>query len=322
MFKKYNSIENTYNKKIIEKICNEGYDNEEWIAMEKVHGGNFSVVVSDDSVLYCRRTDVLKDDENFFDYQNAVKKDEKTFVEIYKNMKSKNKKIIQIQFYGEIFGGKYPHPEIEKNKNVKCVQKEISYHPDIKFMIFDIFCKCNNNVDYISHDDVVSICQQHDLLYSPVLYRGTLKELLKLDPLFETTIPDLFNLPKIENNVAEGFVFKPAKNLYLGSTRIILKHKNDKFKEKENPKEEETKICDFFTKSKNTMFLHLNKNRVSSVKSKMTEEEQANKDFVIEKLIEDVFEDMEKEKEEEEEEYNYEKLREIGKKYCLSKKYF
>jgi len=39
-FKKYNSIENTYNKEFMEKIKLEGYDSLLYVVQEKVHGAN------------------------------------------------------------------------------------------------------------------------------------------------------------------------------------------------------------------------------------------------------------------------------------------
>jgi Rnl2 family RNA ligase len=265
MFHKYNSIENSYNKKILEKFYNNGFHNEEWLAMEKVHGANFSVIVSDCGISYCRRTDILKDGESFFNYQYAVKKDEKTFVEIYNYLKNKYNNITQIQIYGEIFGGNYPHPEIEKNTKVSQVQKEIAYHPDVKFIVFDISYNYDGRkFDYVSHDEVISISEQYNLLYSPILHRGPLDELLKLNPVFETTIPSLFNLPKIENNIAEGYVLKPNKNLFCGESRVIFKHKNEIFKEKNIDNKTTDRVStnkDSFGESKKIMFSYLNENR-------------------------------------------------------------
>ena len=45
MFKKYNSLENHYNNKFIEKIRLQGFTSGEWVAREKIHGTNFSLII-------------------------------------------------------------------------------------------------------------------------------------------------------------------------------------------------------------------------------------------------------------------------------------
>ena len=46
MFKKYNSIENTYREKEVEQIYLHGYDKETYVVQEKVHGANFSFITN------------------------------------------------------------------------------------------------------------------------------------------------------------------------------------------------------------------------------------------------------------------------------------
>jgi hypothetical protein len=52
---------------------------------------------------------------------------------------------------------------------------------------------------------------------------------------FESSIPARLGLPAIKNNVAEGVVIKPIKNITVGTgkgvARAILKLKLDEFKE-------------------------------------------------------------------------------------------
>jgi Rnl2 family RNA ligase len=322
MFNKYNSIENSYNTKFIEKIYDNGYHKEEWLAMEKIHGANFSIIVCNNGVSYCRRTDILKDNEGFFNYQTVVKPNEKKYIEIFEYLKVEHENLVQIQIYGEIFGGKYTHAEVSKNTKVSQVQGEICYHPDVKFIIFDISYKKLDDeyITYISHDEVIDIAKKYDLMCSEILHRGSFDDLLKLNPLFETTVPSLFGLPKINNNVAEGYVLKPNRNIFFKcGSRVIIKHKNDVFKEKNPENKTVERNQNSLDVDKKIMFSYLNENRLASVKSKLTDEENNNKEFVIAKLIDDAIEDITKEHERE---FNFEKLREIAKKYCNSKKYY
>lgn len=42
MFKKYNSIENTYRQEFLDKIKGHGFWEDEFVVQEKVHGANLS----------------------------------------------------------------------------------------------------------------------------------------------------------------------------------------------------------------------------------------------------------------------------------------
>lgn len=56
MFKKYSSLENHYNSKFIEKLYSLGLTGGEWVAREKIHGTNFSLIIERDKVTCAKRT--------------------------------------------------------------------------------------------------------------------------------------------------------------------------------------------------------------------------------------------------------------------------
>ena len=85
-FKKYNSIENTYNKDFMDRIKLEGYDSLQFVVQEKVHGANCCFVTNGETVQFAKRTG---------------------WVEV-----------------GEMFGGKYPHPDVSNDTKVMCIQKD------------------------------------------------------------------------------------------------------------------------------------------------------------------------------------------------------
>jgi len=54
----YNSIENHYNTKIIEKLeCSDAIKLD-WVALEKIHGSNFSIFksIKNDELKFCKRS--------------------------------------------------------------------------------------------------------------------------------------------------------------------------------------------------------------------------------------------------------------------------
>lgn len=74
---------------------------------------------------------------------------------------------------------------------------------------------------WLNHDQLVELCNAVQLPVVPILHRGTLAELLQLDPLFLTTIPALFHphLPAVEDNFAEGFILKTLDACHFEGSR-------------------------------------------------------------------------------------------------------
>ncbi|MFW9608304.1 MAG: hypothetical protein ACMV14_07695, partial [Prevotella sp.] len=67
------------------------------------------------------------------------------------------------------------------------------------------------------------------------LFEGTLDECLRFSNEFPTTIPSLFGLPDIDNNICEGVVIRPITPMYLrNGDRVLIKNKNERFAEKKS----------------------------------------------------------------------------------------
>lgn len=286
MFHKYNSIDNSYDTNNIAKIKQYGYDDLEWIATEKIHGANFSVIYDGTTISFGRRTGILDKKEKFYHYQRIEKEYSDIITELFCVIKNDTQNLKTIQLYGELFGGTYKHIDIENIKGVSQVQSGIYYHPDIKFIPYDLYYTCSDEKsDYLSYGKLmqyVKLVPKMQIL--PIMRKGTLDELLKLEPDFTTTIPSLYDLPHIDDNFSEGYVLKPVNNIFFPSgERVILKYKRYAFKEIQSG---DKKI---------TVFNYLNENRLNAVLSKMTDTERENKDLVMQNLIEDAWEDIKKE---------------------------
>ena len=315
MFNEFNSIENSYNTKIIKDIKNYGYDKEEWIVMEKIHGANFSAITSGDAVCWAKRTSILTKDEKFYNHQRATDDLIEPIKDLFHLIKKDYKNLDNIQVFGELFGGIYNHIDIPKVQGCAQVQSGIHYHPDIKFMIFDIRYKLKSekpskiksleeeldnlhiqkqsdiihDLNYLDHDILIKyVSKIPGLLYCKILKRGSFDELLSLKPYFQTTIPNIFGLPEIENNFAEGYVLKPTKNKFFKTNhRVILKLKRDNLNEK-IINSTTTKV-EF---NKNLIFGYLNESRLESVLSKLNDNERQCEKLVVEKLVDDAWIDI------------------------------
>ena len=66
---------------------------------------------------------------------------------------------------------------------------------------------------WLDHEVLMELCKSVQLPVVPILHRGTLTELLQIDPLFITTMPATFHphLPALEGNYAEGFILKSSR---------------------------------------------------------------------------------------------------------------
>lgn len=234
-FKKYSEIENSYRTEFLNRIHELGYDDStiEYVASVKVDGSNFSVSIDEnDKIHYAKRTSELERGESFMNYQYAMRRD--NVEDKVKNIKNILKDAVTVTVYGELAGGKYNHPDVQK-ENVSSIQGRVQYAPFLFFYVFDIaIINSNGNRILLDEDTVEDLCKKVGLIKSIVVKRGTLEECLNYPNDFEDPIAqNLFGLPRIDNNITEGVVIKPVKPLWLpNGSRVIIKNKNDKFKEK------------------------------------------------------------------------------------------
>ncbi|RLF57127.1 MAG: hypothetical protein DRN27_08370, partial [Thermoplasmata archaeon] len=233
-FKKYDSIENTYRQKYIDYIINYELTEGEWVVSEKVHGSNFAIYYNGTTIKAAKRTAFINDGANFFGSDIIVEEFTPIIKKMYdyiisNNIEQKNKGDFDMIVHGEIFGGYYAHPDVQKT-NAKKVQKGISYSPNNEFYPFDI--QVDNS--YISYDHFEEMCKQCKVrTYAKSLFRGTFQECLDFPNAFNSTIPAMIgNLPEIKENTCEGVVIKPCiAKYYQTGSRIILKNKNAKWSE-------------------------------------------------------------------------------------------
>ena len=230
---KYSSIENTYRQQFIDLIKEDGLDSGEWVVTEKVHGGQLAIYYDGNEFKASTRTAFLTDEIDFFNWPKVLEDNRDKIKKVYDLLKAKNKDISYIIVYGELFGGSYPHPEVNKVKGAKQLQKGVYYHPDNLFYAFDI------RIDgkFLSVDESSELFEQAGLFYAKPVFRGTMEECLKHSNQFPSKISQWLGLPPIADNIAEGIVIKPVEPKFLGiGERVILKSKNEKFEERKSIK--------------------------------------------------------------------------------------
>jgi len=231
VFNKYNSIENSYQEKFLDKVRNNGYADYEFVVQEKVHGANLSYWTTDGKQFHAaKRTGNVLKDEKFNNYEIILEEIRPQLEALYEVLKKDYPGLEQVTFFGEVMGGNYPHPDVAVVKNAVKVQKGVFYCPENKFYAFDILL---NGSDYLNADVANGYFERYGLLHAKTLFKGSLEECLQYPNDFESTLPREFGLPAIKDNIAEGVIIRPVQSTYFSSgSRLILKNKNEKWSEK------------------------------------------------------------------------------------------
>lgn len=236
MFKKYNSLTNHTDKKFLNKILFAGLTDPKvlWVAREKIHGANFSFIVTSDSVSVGKRSGVIPEGENFYSHADIESRYRADVISVRRRLIDLGiaTETSEIQIYGELAG---------VTSTGKLIQHGVDYGPS-DFYVFDI------TVDGVYQDDTTCVLAltRTNITMAPFLKMGTFDELISMRNDFDSVVQRWKNdfnaivwdkgehLQYTETNTAEGFVMKPIEVHYVGMERVAIKHKNEKFSEKKN----------------------------------------------------------------------------------------
>eukprot|EP01124_Arcella_intermedia_P028349 TRINITY_DN5741_c0_g1_i1.p1 TRINITY_DN5741_c0_g1~~TRINITY_DN5741_c0_g1_i1.p1 ORF type:complete len:398 (-),score=89.71 TRINITY_DN5741_c0_g1_i1:121-1293(-) len=304
-FRKYNEITNFESKNNFMKFVDEGLISPdiEWYMSEKVHGANFSISTTDGvNLVPAKRTSLLKESDSFFNYLVMLELIKPTVKTAYDIIKKTYNDVTLVTFYGELFGGLYPHPQVKAVPKVSHVQKGVYYCPDLKFYVFDIWVKGRSFLDYA---DFEGVCEGAGFIYAKALKFGRFKELIEFDiENFTTTLPQQFGLPPLAKNIAEGIILKPIKNQYLAKgTRAIVKFKSMNFKEvsgvlkSKQPRQkpqvpEKPGLPPHMVEYEENLKRYVTANRLRNVLSKFGDVSKNDKSQILSLLTKDVLKDF------------------------------
>ena len=336
-FEKYTSIENSYREKFVSACVNSilgGYCDDDFVVEEKAHGANFAFYYDGTELKTASRTAFLAGDGDSFSKSNNIKE---RYAEAIKTLYSllgydsgggggdgdggsgRNKKTIQV--VGELIGGSYEHPDVERNHQLPKIQKGVDYCPGHEFYAFDLHvlspdgdhedgeeARYRTTVDKL---EMNSLFKEAGLFYAKPLFRGTLHECLAFDNTFKSHIPGWLGLPEHPAvNTAEGKVIKPVRVATLANgSRIILKDKAKAFTEVHEVRPSEKKsskkaaataavaLSGRGVELADILRAHITTNRLSNVLSKLPDRESVTvKDFnrIVGLFSRDAFDEFEK----------------------------
>lgn len=238
-FKKYPSIDRIDRKKTIDYIVQMGLDKDKWQVSLKVHGANFGIYYNGLDMESSKRSGfIVNSDGGFHNYQNVIANYQKNIYALYHYLNMTGLSFKNMILYGELFGGQYDHPDVEKDPHASRVQKGVQYCPHNDFFLFDIV------VDgmFLPKSYVHKAIYCFGFVGALPLFTGTFIECLEHSNEFPDPLHETFDLPRLEGsayeeNVCEGVVVEPAVPKFFPSgSRVILKNKNDKFSEKASHK--------------------------------------------------------------------------------------
>lgn len=243
-FKKYTEIENSFNKEFMEKVIREVPADMQYVVQEKVHGSNTSFLYDGEFLEFAKRTAVLADSENFYNQAELIPRYEERIKALWEDVKKAHTTATQVQVYGEMFGGVYPHPDVKVDKKLPIIQKGVFYTPGHEFYGFDIAIIADGKREYLPVDEANALFEKNQIFYAKTLFKGTLAECLKYPNEFQSHISEWLGLPPIADNICEGVVIRPASPTYLrNGCRVLIKNKNARFAEKKRVKKHDAKLA-------------------------------------------------------------------------------
>lgn len=285
-FKKWSSIENHYQKPIFEKWLNLNPDlNETKVEVtEKIHGANFSILSSPGTtgVKFACRNSILKDDAKFNDFQNVFKRIE--YIELIDFIDILSDEIkANVQIYGEYYGGG--------------IQKGVFYGEEKNFKWYSL--RLNGVVvPPIEADKILQVFQHLKVPVIGVFNIGG--SLLSFIENFDTKFKSNLTPKSYEGeNICEGVVIRPYdKNFYSQLSLLIIKKKNDEFKDKAHkPKriKKDKTVPKNIQEASNEAILYINENRTNDLFSKIGRmETMKDASKYAKEYFEDLFFDFEK----------------------------
>ena len=301
-FKKYSSIENSFYTEYLDSVREQVPSDMQWVVQEKVHGTNTSFLCDGQEVKLAKRTSILEDNEKFYEYQELLEEYRERVLSMFRRVWLHFERVESIAIFGEMFGGSYPHPDVQRIGRLTMIQKGVYYTPKHEFYGFDIYVFTKDGGYYLSVEHTEILFGSEGFFYAKPLFKGTLDECLTYPNEFQTKIPEWLGYPAIDDNICEGIVIRPATPQYLRTgSRALIKSKNARFAENKSVKKRVRQIEEPVEYSKELSFLvsevdsYVNENRLANVVSHIGEV-QMPADFgkVIREMSYDVVEDLRK----------------------------
>ncbi|MFF4452173.1 RNA ligase family protein [Streptomyces goshikiensis] len=186
----------------------------EWVAQEKIHGANFAVVCDGTGPHPAKRRELLGDGglDEFFGvgriWPALAVAASRCAVLLRERYGAPATAVVTL--YGELAGGRYPHPAVPPVPGAEPVQTGVWYSPGLLWLPFDATVNTATGPCWVADRALRAAAEAAGLHCAPLLAQGTLAQVGRLPVEFPTRLPGLLGLPGLADNRAEGIVVKPA----------------------------------------------------------------------------------------------------------------
>lgn len=232
MFSEYEHMENHYN--ILKYVIPELVKDVRFVALEKIHGTNYSFLCDGSNIIPCKRSSSLGSDRSYYGHGIPFEKYSKDILKMFQLVLIDYPNLKQIQLYCELFGGNFKG---KTEKGYKCVQKNTNYLALNEILAYDMKITMEDkSFIYLDMEYLMKLFQNNlfSIKLVPIVKIGTFDEIIQLNPKFITHVPNIYGLEQISDNFAEGYVIKPMKEMIFQDdekSRFIFKYKNPNFSE-------------------------------------------------------------------------------------------
>ncbi|MFZ6184643.1 RNA ligase family protein [Nannocystis pusilla] len=198
-----------------------------WVALEKIHGAQMQIAVAGEQVRFGKRKAWLADDDPFFGWQLVRAGLSETAQAAARRLGAP-----LVVFYGELFGGGYPHPEVAPVPGLQPVQTGIWYAPELRWAAFDALVAAgeDDEGELLGWSELAELARETGMLVPPVVRVGPRPHVEAAPTRAPTRVPGLLGLPALADNFAEGLVVRPDARARPG-TRPTYKRKIAEFDE-------------------------------------------------------------------------------------------
>eukprot|EP00966_Prymnesium_polylepis_P273335 6314816-Prymnesium_polylepis.1 len=191
----------------------------EWVATEKMHGANLCAGVCADrasgKTAFSKRSGPLASADDFFGFRSSHL--DEVLSQAVRHLLAACGNASAVAVYGELCGGRYPHPDVPVDRALKPVQCGVWYSPTVIFVAFDVIAVTEREgvVErcFLDFDDARGTAEHAGFMFEEAIARGSLEACLDVPVRFPTRVSGWLGLPKLleQANLAEGVVVRSAR---------------------------------------------------------------------------------------------------------------
>eukprot|EP00754_Rhynchopus_humris_P002897 Rhum_TRINITY_DN11579_c0_g2::Rhum_TRINITY_DN11579_c0_g2_i1::g.45295::m.45295 len=304
MFTKYEKMSESagdWNTRGVRSFKSRAAD-DHWVVTEKIHGANFSLVVDAAGVRCAKRDAVLDaDDDTFYAGHRAILATHGAAAQqlLAHLQQHSDTPVDSITIFGELYGGRYPHPEVAAPP-CGAVQQGVWYSPALEWTAYDLTTLAPDGTRaYVPFKRLVELLAAHNIPCAEPLLVAPFQECVNFKLPFQSRIAKKLGYPTLPDNQAEGVVIKPYASEVMVPTiakgkmvRAILKIKAEKFSELSDKRV--VKGLEGASDAHVLCKMCVNANRLAAVVSKTGKLTKKNRSEVTSRFIDDVVEEVER----------------------------